>query len=206
MIYSNKITRLFRIIQVSFLVLLFFTGCQQSHNKESYPDINIRSFFDEYPNANKIAKKWDSEAELVHVHTVHYVIVEELYENSITFRFEVFGNLDHYLEIKCFDDQCTRRIIPSEGFSFLGRGLSPISIEEVKIDSTEALGIAIANDEFHFAGETVRFSTVLVRDLDTDELEWHITNSTFTYNDRSCCFSNVVLDPFTGEVLEIYER
>ena len=78
-------------------------GCQQKDNYESQPDINIRSLFSEYPAANEIAKNWDMKAELVHVDIDYDISNGKQYENSITFKFEVAGNLENFLRVECLD-------------------------------------------------------------------------------------------------------
>ena len=189
--------------QLGLLLLLFLSGCQQANNIVGQPDIKIRSLFDEYPMAHEIAKNWDVEAELFNVQIDNDISYGEVVKNSIIYRFEAAENMDNYLRIKCFDEKCKWSLEPI-AFSYLANGLSPILVDQLGIDSTQAFDIAMTRGDLVFDGEYGYIDLILTINSDTNELSWVVVNSTRN-GLITKSYTYVRIDPFTGEVLEIYE-
>lgn len=176
------------------LFILILTACQNNS-----ANVQIRSLFEKYPEAEEIAEVWSEAVELVEVEVEYSVEEKEVVEDSIVFQFESNEVVDTTLRVQCFIDHCEWDVYPYFGILFDNEKeeIYAIPIDQIKIDSTQALEAAINHSEFVFDNEQIEINLKLEYVPDTDHLIWFVISSTST----TAIYTEI--DPFTGEIIDI---
>ncbi len=191
------------------ILVLSLSSCQESTVEENSLEIEMHSVFEFSSVASDMAKNWQQDAELMLVQVTYDEIFDKIVEDYVKYKFASYQYTDETFVVKCEDEECgsytyQNEVLGEHAKTALELGLSPVSLEEVQIDSNEAVAIANQTMPLDTDGDTVRISLVLVRDLDTKTLLWSITNVT-REPDGSINYISIMIDSITGKVIDIDE-
>jgi hypothetical protein len=201
----KKFSFFFRRLAIALCLLI--VGCTTESPPEELPNLELPSIVETYDDALAHALAWNVDAKLVSAEQKYNEIHGEIFENVINYRFEVHNNYEEAFVIRCAEVGCEGgpkpiEIIGEEVLSFFGKGLEPIDINTITIDSSDALNIADKIGHFEFHSEDDSLSFVLTRNFETGTLEFIITNAS-RYSGGGWYYSSVTIDPTNGSVLRV---
>lgn len=187
----------------SLLIVLLIGGMLMKQEDRTLQNIPIRSIFEDYSQAEKIAKDWESDAEIVMVKIQLEYEFGLLKDHSNSLKFESLSNQDHFLIISCSQEGCESQLNQIKYISNLAVGLGPIPIDRIIVDSVDAFAIALKNIDIILDHDESYLSMLLARDFDTGDLYWHVVNNTTHGQGMNPYYTSINIDPFTGEAYDI---